>query len=142
MVSVEAGGFALTAKDVEYAGVPIHLDFRLAADVFQTEVMVRAGVLDPAAPAHVDVSQEQIERIPSQSVSSPLSSLVTVTTPGVSADSNGSFHPLGDHAEASFVNDGQPITDQQSRTFSKLGVAECAAVAGDSGGGSPGGCGR
>ena len=62
MVSVEAGGFALTAKDVEYAGVPIHLDFRLAADVFQTEVMVRAGVLDPAAPAHVDVSQEQIER--------------------------------------------------------------------------------
>ena len=118
MVSVEGGGFALTAQDVEYAGVPIHLDFRLAADVFQTEVMVRAGVLDPAAPAHVDVSQEQIERIPSQSVSSPLSSLVTVTTPGVSADSNGSFHPLGDHAEASFVIDGQPITDQQSRTFS------------------------
>jgi len=36
----------------------------------------------------------------------------------VAADSNGSFHPLGDHAEASFVIDGQPITDQQSRTFS------------------------
>ena len=118
MVSVEAGGFALTSQDVEYAGVPIHLDFRLATEVFQTEVVVSAAVLDPAAPAHVDVSQEQIERIPSQSVSSPLSSLVTVTTPGVSADSNGSFHPLGDHAEASFVIDGQPITDQQSRTFS------------------------
>ncbi len=41
-----------------------------------------------------------------------------MTTPGVAADSNGSFHPLGDHAEASFVLDGQPITDQQSRTFS------------------------
>ena len=84
----------------------------------QTEVTVSAQELDPTEPAHVDVSLEQIERIPSQSVSSPLSSLITLTTPGVSADSNGSFHPLGDHAEASFGIDGQPITDQQSRTFS------------------------
>ena len=77
-----------------------------------------AHELDPTEPAHVDITREQIERIPSQSVSSPLSSLITLTTPGVAADSNGSFHPLGDHAEASFVIDGQPITDQQSRTFS------------------------
>src|SRR5260370_16711369 len=82
------------------------------------QVTVNARELDPTAPAHVDITPEQIERIPSQSVSSPLSSLVTLTTPGVAADSNGSFHPLGDHAEASFVIDGQPITDQQSRTFS------------------------
>ena len=79
---------------------------------------MNAHELDPTEPAHVDITPEQIERIPSQSVSSPLSSLITLTTPGVSADSNGSFHPLGDHAEASFVIDGQPITDQQSRTFS------------------------
>src|SRR5260370_2387699 len=82
------------------------------------QVTVNARELDPTAPAHVDITPEQIERIPSQSVSSPLSALVTLTTSGVWADSNGSFHPLGDHAEASFVIDGQPITDQQSRTFS------------------------
>jgi hypothetical protein len=117
-ISVQAAGFASTAEEVTYGGVPLRVDFKLATEALRTEVTVNAHDLDAAEPAHVDVSQEQIERIPSQSVSSPLSSLITVTTPGVSADSNGSFHPLGDHAEASFVIDGQPITDQQSRTFS------------------------
>src|SRR5260370_28843656 len=117
-VSVHAANFASASQQINYSGAPIHLDFKLAAEAVQTEVLVEAGDLDPAAPAHLNISLEQIERIPSQSVSSPLSSLVTVTTPGVSADSNGSFHPLGHHAEASFVIDGQPITDQQSRTFS------------------------
>jgi hypothetical protein len=117
-VSVKAPNFAAPTRQIDYTGIPIHLDFKLTTEALQTEITVSTADLDPAAPAHVDITQEQIERIPSQSVSSPLSSLVTVTTPGVSADSNGSFHPLGDHAEASFVIDGQPITDQQSRTFS------------------------
>jgi hypothetical protein len=117
-VVAQASGFAPSAQDVTYLGVPIRLDFTLATGTVQTEVIVNAHELDPTEPARVDITPEQIERIPSQSVSSPLSSLITLTTPGVSADSNGSFHPLGDHAEASFVIDGQPITDQQSRTFS------------------------
>jgi len=47
-----------------------------------------------------------------------LSSLVTLVTPGIAADSNGLFHGLGDHAENSFSVDNQPITDQQSKVFS------------------------
>ena len=43
---------------------------------------------------------------------------MTLSSPGVSADSNGLFHGLGDHAENSFSVDGQPITDQQSKVFS------------------------
>jgi Carboxypeptidase regulatory-like domain len=117
-VAAQASGFATSAQDVTYSGVPIRLNFKLVTGAVQTQVIVNAHELDPTEPAHVDITPEQIERIPSQSVSSPLSSLLTLTTPGVSADSNGSFHPLGDHAEASFVIDGQPITDQQSRTFS------------------------
>ena len=46
------------------------------------------------------------------------SSLVTLASPGVAADSNGLFHGLGDHASNSFSIDGQPITDQQSKVFS------------------------
>ena len=42
---------------------------------------------------------------------------MTLATPG-SADSNGLFHGLGDHASNSFSVDGQPITDQQSKVFS------------------------
>src|SRR5205085_11245028 len=52
------------------------------------------------------------------SQSSSVSSLVTLASPGVAADSNGLFHGMGDHAENSFSVDGQPITDQQSKVFS------------------------
>jgi outer membrane receptor protein involved in Fe transport len=60
-------------------------------------------------PVHQGAAGERVFR---------LSSLVTLTTPGVAADSNGLFHGLGDHASNSFSVDGQSITDQQSKVFS------------------------
>ena len=62
--------------------------------------------------------QGLFDKVPLESQSSSLSSLVTLTTAGVAADSNGLFHGLGDHASNSFSVDGQPITDQQSKIFS------------------------
>jgi len=64
------------------------------------------------------VDRDAFIKVPMESQSSSLSSLVTATTPGVSADSNGLFHGLGDHASNSFSVDGQSITDQQSKVFS------------------------
>jgi hypothetical protein len=49
-----------------------------------------------------------------------LNETVTLSTPGVAADSNGLFHGLGDHAENSFSIDGQPVTDQQDKIFGGL----------------------
>ena len=43
---------------------------------------------------------------------------MTYSTGAVAADANGFFHPLGDHAQVSYVIDGQPISDQQSKMFS------------------------
>ena len=81
--------------------------------------MVATSIDLPAtATMQTDVTRRLIDTLPSESVSAGLSSLVTLTTPGVAADSNGGFHPLGEHAETSFSVDNQPITDQQSRTFS------------------------
>jgi hypothetical protein len=117
-LTVEAPGFATSTQQLTYEGVPIHVNIALSTAGLRTEVVVTAAGDDPTEPAHVDIAPEQIDRMPTENASSPFSSLITMTTPGVSADSNGSFHPLGDHAEASFVIDGQPITDQQSRTFS------------------------
>ena len=116
----EAPGFAPTVQAINYQGAPIQLSATLAAATSSEVTVMASDALegDPTEPAHVYITPEEIDRMPSQSVSSPFSSLVTMTTPGVAADSNGSFHPLGDHAEASFFVDGQPITDQQSRTFS------------------------
>ncbi len=47
-----------------------------------------------------------------------MADLITLASPGVVADSNGFYHPLGDHAQSSLYVDGQPITDQQSKQFS------------------------
>ena len=67
---------------------------------------------------HTDIDRNLIEKLPLESSSSSVSSLVTLSTPGVAADSNGLFHGLGDHASNSFSVDGQPISDQQSKVFS------------------------
>jgi hypothetical protein len=67
---------------------------------------------------HTDIDRGLIEKLPLESSSSSVSSLVTLSSPGVAADSNGLFHGLGDHASNSFSVDGQPITDQQSKVFS------------------------
>ncbi len=128
-MQAEAAGFAGKSQSITYQGVPIHMDIELATAAGLTEVVVQADDASPVEPAHVDITQQQIDRMPTESLNSPFSSLVTMTTPGVSADSNGSFHPLGDHAEASFVVDGQPITDQQSRTFSTQ-FAQRSAIGG------------
>ena len=83
------------------------------------DVQGDAGVLVENDPTfHTDVDRNLFDKMPLESSSSALSSLVTLATPGVSADSNGLFHGMGDHAENSFSLDGQPITDQQSKVFS------------------------
>ncbi|MGH9590725.1 MAG: TonB-dependent receptor [Terracidiphilus sp.] len=117
-LSVNTPGFSRKSEQVTYQGTPIHIEMTLAAAGAETQVVVSATNDGPTEPAHVDIAHQEIDRLPTESVSSPLSSLITMTTPGAAADSNGSFHPLGDHAEVSFDIDGQPITDQQSRTFS------------------------
>lgn len=116
---LDASGFVPTQQNISYQGAPIRLTVPMGA-MANTEVTVSASetVEEQTAPAHVLITPEEIDHVPTQSVSAPFSSLITMTTPGVSSDSNGSFHPLGDHAEASFFVDGQPITDQQSRIFS------------------------
>ena len=75
-------------------------------------------LLDNYPTFHTDISKELFDKMPLESQSSSVSSLVTLSSPGIAADSNGLFHGLGDHAENSFSVDGQPITDQQSKVFS------------------------
>ena len=78
---------------------------------------------------HTDVDRGLFEELPLESQSSPLSSLITLASPGIAADSNGLFHGLGDHAENSFSVDGQPITDQVSKVFSNQSPVGLDSVA-------------
>ena len=70
------------------------------------------------AAAHTDVSQSLLSNLPISSTGQGLSDAITLTSGGVVADSNGFFHPQGDHGETTYVVDGQQISDQQNKTFS------------------------
>ncbi len=120
-ITVSAKGFAALSQSIEIrssVGVNVKLILNISGGS-QTVTVEAAGDLvedDPTFP--VDVDRDLFNKVPLESASSTLSSLVTLTTPGVAADSNGLFHGLGDHASNSFSVDGQPITDQQSKIFS------------------------
>jgi hypothetical protein len=64
------------------------------------------------------VDRSVITKLPIFDPAASLSEAIVYSTGGVAADANGFFHPLGDHAQVSFVIDGQPISDQQSKLFS------------------------
>jgi hypothetical protein len=121
-LSVSAPGFAAGEQDANVRSpIPVEANVTLQLGTASTSVVVTAEAADlvEANPVtHTDVDRGLFEKLPTESQSSSLSSLVTQATPGVAADSNGMFHGLGDHASNSFSVDGQPITDQQSKVFS------------------------
>jgi hypothetical protein len=116
-----ASGFQSGEQDMDVRSqIPAEVKFSLKIGESTTAVTVTdSGDLVEVDPTgHTDVDRGLFEKLPLESNSSSLSSLVTLATPGVAADSNGLFHGLGDHASNSFSVDGQPITDQQSKIFS------------------------
>jgi hypothetical protein len=119
---VTAEGFAAVVQDVEpRSAVPVNLTIKLEVATSTTQVTVEAeggDLVENDSTFHSDIDKNLFDKLPLESASSSLSSLVTLSTPGIAADSNGLFHGLGDHAENSFSVDGQPITDQQSKVFS------------------------
>ncbi|HUI51420.1 MAG TPA: TonB-dependent receptor [Terriglobales bacterium] len=121
-LTVTAANFVAYSMDVEVrSAVAAKADVVLKLGQQATTVNVTetgGDLLENDPTNHVDVDRDLFQRVPLESATSSVSSLVTLTTPGVAADSNGLFHGLGDHAQNSFSVDGQPITDQQSKVFS------------------------
>ena len=120
-MTVTAPNFSPYAQDVEVRStVPLNVKVGLQVAGSSTSVTVEApeDLVETDSTTHTDIDRQLFSRLPLESTSSSLSSLVTLASPGVAADSNGLFHGLGDHAQNSFSVDGQPITDQQSKVFS------------------------
>ncbi|HKV39657.1 MAG TPA: TonB-dependent receptor, partial [Blastocatellia bacterium] len=121
-LSITASGFQSATQDVDVrSAVPIDLKVGLKIGTAATQVNVTAeagDLVEQTSTNHTDVDRALFDKVPLESASSGISSLVTLTTPGIAADSNGLFHGMGDHNEVSFSVDGQPITDQQSKIFS------------------------
>ncbi|MGA8620097.1 MAG: TonB-dependent receptor [Candidatus Sulfotelmatobacter sp.] len=121
-LTVTGEGFSSHVQDLEpRSSVPVNVAIALKVSGSTTQVTVEAeggDLIENDPTFHTDVDRNLFDKLPLESQSSSVSSLVTLATPGISADSNGLFHGLGDHAENSFSVDGQPITDQQSKVFS------------------------
>jgi hypothetical protein len=118
---VSAGGFAPYSQDVEVrslVAVNVNVSLKIAGSSETVTVESGGDLVENDPTGHTDVDRGLFDKIPLESQTSSVSSLVTLASPGVAADSNGLFHGLGDHASNSFSVDGQPITDQQSKVFS------------------------
>ena len=121
-LEVTSPGFAAFSQDVSVRSpVPLNLPIKLSLAAAQTAIQVEASgadLVENVPLAHNDVDRNLLTVLPTANPGAGLSSAITLSAPGVVADSNGFFHPLGDHAQTSFVVDGQTISDQQSKSFS------------------------
>jgi outer membrane receptor protein involved in Fe transport len=117
---VSAAGFELSHTDIVVRSkVPLDLKIALLLATHSETVQVQGdSSVDIVPLSHSSIGEGVFNKLPSSSVAAGLSDIITMSTPGVVADSNGFFHPLGDHAQMSFSVDNQPITDQQGYIFS------------------------
>jgi len=121
-LQINVPGFDAYSQDVDVRNsIPVQLRVTLAVAGTRTSVTVEAtgaDMLELTSTAHVDTDYSAMAKLPTIDPGAGLSQAITYSTGGVAADGNGFFHPLGDHAQVSFVIDGQPISDQQSKVFS------------------------
>lgn len=120
-LAASQAGFATIAQDVELrSSIVAQVTFTLPVASSTSSITVEADsdLLESEPVGHTAVNRELMDKLPLESASSSVSSLVTLASPGVASDSNGQIHGMGDHAQNSFSVDGQPITDQQSKMFS------------------------
>ena len=122
-ISISASGFSPAAQNVNVrTSVPIALKVALNVGTASETVTVSsagaAEALENVSSTHTDVDQTLIQRLPVRQPGNGLSDVVTMAAPGVVADSNGLYHPLGDHAQSQISLDNQPIADQQTKAFS------------------------
>lgn len=120
-LTTKAQGFRETTQNVEVkslagVSVEVHLSLAVTAESITVEAS-SAAILETEPTAHVDVGRELIERLPTEGTSAGLSLVITRSAPAVVTDSNGTFHPLGEHADVSYSVDGQSISDQQTKAF-------------------------
>jgi len=117
-----AANFKPFSQDVTIRNsVPVQVKATLAVAGSNTTINVEAmgaDMLETDPSAHVDADRTLIMKLPVADPAGGLSQAIVYSTGGVAADGNGFFHPLGDHAQVTFVIDGQPISDQQSKVFS------------------------
>jgi len=120
-LSAKAPGFATATREVDVRGtVPVdaNVTLNLAAENTTVEVEANGALVETDTSAHTDTDSVTFSKLPGIDPTAGLSDIINNSTGATVADANGFFHPAGDHAQVSFVFDGQTVSDQQSKVFS------------------------
>ena len=120
-LEVSSAGFNTVQQNVDVRNsVPVvaNIALNIATEASTVTVQASAAAVETDTAAHQDVDSSAFSKLPVLSPGAGLSDAITLSTGAVAADANGFFHPLGDHAQTTFVIDGQPVSDQQSKLFS------------------------
>lgn len=120
-LTVEASGFASKSQPIDvHTSVPIQLSVGLELAGAEQAVTVEASadLVENDPSVHTDADSSLFQKLPALGIASGLSSVINNSVGGTTSDANGFFHPLGDHAQVSFIIDGQTVSDQQSKVFS------------------------
>ena len=120
-LEVNAAGFQHYHHDVTVRSVvPMNVAITLAVETQHASITVgvEAPLIETSPSAHTDADSALFGKLPTSSIATGLSDIITLSSPAVVADSDGFFHSLGDHAQMALSVDNQPITDQQGSLFS------------------------
>ncbi len=120
-LEISAAGFNGVQQTVDVRNsVPVvaNIALNIATESSTVTVQATAAAVETDTTSHQDVDSSAFSKLPVFSPGAGLSDAITYSTGAVAADANGFFHPLGDHAQTTFVIDGQPVSDQQSKLFS------------------------
>jgi len=118
---VSAAGFKNAEQDVDVRNsVPVvaNVSLGIAGATESVTVQASAAAVETDTAAHQDVDQSAFSKLPVFSPGGGLSDAIMYSTGAVAGDANGFIHPQGDHAQTTYVIDGQPVSDQQSKLFS------------------------
>jgi hypothetical protein len=120
-LQISIQGFNTAQQNVDVRNsvpVMVNVALSLASEASSVTVQATAASVETDTASHQDVDQSAFAKLPVLSPGAGLSDAITMSTGAVSADANGFFHPQGDHAQTTFIIDGQPVSDQQSKLFS------------------------
>ncbi len=109
-MTVTATGFQTNTQDVSVrTPVPVEVNATLVVGTATTtvEVTAAADLVETVSTTHTDVDRDLFDKLPLESQSSSLSSLVTLASPGIAADSNGLF-PWTGRSRFELVLDRRP----------------------------------
>jgi Carboxypeptidase regulatory-like domain/TonB-dependent Receptor Plug Domain len=118
---VSASSFTTSTHQIDVRSTILVMEdisLKVAASNSSVTVEANAALVETDPSAHTNTDTVVFSKLPEFGPAAGLSNLINYSTGGTAADANGFFHPLGDHAQVSFVIDGQPISDQQSKVFS------------------------